>query len=199
MRPYGLRQSIRCPKKYGEGVVKERPDMSALVGNDPDPIQPEQNREETTRKAREDRCRRNAASLPDLYPSPGDEPLAPQNGGSTAGGPPSPQEHLLIHGYTVPEYQRAYHSVVDPLLSGLCGAVRAYSLELGRTVKCHLFQELCYPTLQITEQSDGRLEVVERFCVLRSTPFVAVDMSGEPSCLSATREKNAKTCPTDVV
>ena len=86
----------------------------------------------------------------------------------------------MIHGFTVPEYQQTYHSVVDPLLCSPCGQLTAYSLELGRTIKEHLFRELAYPTLQFSEQPNGKVEVMERFCVLRPTPFIEIDSKGEP-------------------
>ena len=176
MCPYGLRRSIRCPKKYGD-AIKERPDMlSVTCDQDPPP-----QRKANHPKPMAERFSRNAAVLPDLEPSQGSTaaeaaqkelPLT-TNGQTT--------EPLVIHGYTVSEYQQTYHSVVDLLLPrGV-----TYSLELGRTIKEHLFEELAYPTLHISEQPDGRVEVVERFCVLRPTPYIAVDIIGEPPCHSS--------------
>lgn len=149
---YGLRQSIRGLKKYGQDTDKYGP------GNKP----------------RDDRFIRNAAVLPELrLPCDTGDLAATQEDPGPQPGP------LLIHGFTVAEYQQTYHSVMDPLLSGPCRRLRAYSLELGRRIKERLFNELAYPTLQISEQPDGKVEVTERFCVLRPTPFIEMDNHGE--------------------
>ncbi|XP_060902428.1 uncharacterized protein C22orf31-like [Labrus mixtus] len=172
MRPYGLRQSIRCPKKYGE-TVKERKYMVAppcyldfvCEQNEVDPQKP-----------LDDRYKRNTAVPPDLKPPHRDTVLTNEDRTLTS----QPAGPLLIHGFTVPEYQQTYHSVVDPLLVSPCGKLTAYSVELGRNIKEHLFEELAYPTLQISEQTDGKVEVLERFCVLRATPFINIDSKGGP-------------------
>lgn len=167
MRPYGLRQSIRCPKKYGETITERKYMLvpSYDLGNgcehsDADPQRP-----------LHDRYIRNAAILPDLH---SDRALPTKkrtlSGVSTA--QPAP---LMIHGFTTPEYQQTYHAVVDPLLFSASGKPAAYSLELGRHIKEQLFEELAYPTLQILEQSSGKVEVTERFCVLRPTPVIDID------------------------
>jgi len=176
--PYGLRRSIRCPKKYGDGI-KERPDMPAVTC-DLDTSQL------IFPRPAPERFTRNAAVLPDLEPSPGSPGRAQEESSPvTSGGGPPPPEPMVIHGYTVAEYQCAYHSVVDPLLSAPCGETAAYSLELGRAIKERLFQELAYPTLAVLEQPGGRVAVVERFCVMRSAPRIAVDLRGEPPCRSS--------------
>ncbi|XP_056467138.1 uncharacterized protein LOC130405873 isoform X1 [Gadus chalcogrammus] len=179
MCPYGLRRSIRCPKKYGD-AIKERPDMLSVTC-DLDPLLVPPQRKANIPRPTAERFSRNAAVLPDVRHSQGsptaeaarEEPTLTTNGRTT--------EPLVIHGYAVPEYQLAYHSVVDSLLP----PGQTYSLELGRTIKEHLFEELAYPTLHISEQADGRMEVVERFCVLRPTPYIAVDVKGEPPCHSS--------------
>ena len=175
MRPYGLRPSMRCPKKYGEGT-KERPDMLGITCD----LWPEKSGGYFP-KPQPDRFRRNAAVLPELDQAASAETsLTAQERVTICGPMPCQSAPLMIHGYTVPEYQQTYHSVVDPLLNTPCGERKAYSPELGRTIKEHLFAELCYPVLQITEQKGEKLEIVERFCVLRSTPHIEVDMNGEP-------------------
>lgn len=120
---------------------------------------------------------RNAATLPDLH-SHGSRPAKRRSCAQRV--PTAQPEPLMIHGFTTPEYRRTYHAVVDPLLLSAGGGPVAYSLELGRVIKEHLFQELAYPTLQISEESSGKVEVTERFCVLRPTPVIDVDSRGEP-------------------
>ncbi|XP_059186893.1 uncharacterized protein C22orf31-like [Centropristis striata] len=175
MRPYVLRQSIRCPKKYGE-TIKERtynlaPSYDLDFECEPSEADPQ--------KPLADRYIRNAAALPDLKLPHSDGALISEERSSSSVSIIQPGP-LMIHGFTVPEYQKTYHSVVDPLLFGPCGKLAAYSLKLGRNIKEHLFKELAYPTLQISEQPNGKVEVVERFCVLRSTPFIDIDSIGEP-------------------
>lgn len=175
MCPYGLRRSIRCPKKYGE-TIKERVYMLAPC-YDLDFVCEQS--EADPQKPLDDRYIRNAALLPDLKLPHSDGALttAERTSSSTSTSQPGP---LMIHGFTVPEYQQTYRSVVDPLLFGPCGKLTAYSLELGRRIKEDLFKELAYPTLQISEQPSGKVEVMERFCVLRPTPFIDMDSNGKP-------------------
>ncbi|XP_029301846.1 uncharacterized protein C22orf31-like [Cottoperca gobio] len=166
MRPYGLRRSIRCPKKYGE-TIKERKYMLAPC-YDLDLVCEQS--EADPQKPLDDRYTRNAAVLPDLKLPHSDGGLPAEERTSSSMSPIQPGP-LMIHGFTVPEFQQTYHSVVDPLLFRPCGKLAAYSLELGRNIKDHLFQELAYPTLQISEQPTRRVEVMERFCVLRPYTF----------------------------
>ncbi|XP_034556528.1 uncharacterized protein C22orf31-like isoform X2 [Notolabrus celidotus] len=170
MRPYGLRQSIRCPKKYGE-TVKERTYMPA-PRCDLDLVCEQS--EGDSQKPLDDRHIKNAAVLPEELPH---RDRALDTTDKTLNSQPGP---LLIHGFTVPEYQQTYHSVVDPLLLSPSGKLTAYGLELGRNIKERLFEELAYPTLQISQQTNGKVEVLERFCVLRPTPFIDIDRKGEP-------------------
>lgn len=172
MRPYGLRRSIRCPKKYGE-TIKERKYMLAPSY---DLDLPCEQSEADPQKPLHDRYIRNAAVLPDLH-SDGGFATKKRTSSSVSTSQPGP---LMIHGFTIPEYQQTYHTVVDPLLFSPCGKLPAYSLELGRHIKEQLFEELAYPTLQISEQPNGKVEVTERFCVLRPTPFIEIDSKGEP-------------------
>lgn len=130
-------------------------------------------------KLLDDRYIRNAAVLPDLHLPHSDKAFTFKEN-SSDGVPTSQPGPLIIHGFTVPEYQHTYHSVVDPLLFSLCGQLTDYSLELGCTIKEHLFKELAYPTLQFSEQLNGKVEMMERFCVLRPTPFIDIDSNGEP-------------------
>lgn len=112
---------------------------------------------------------RNAAVLPELALPRADDEETPGGVSKCQTGP------LMIHGFTVPEYQHTYHTVVDPLLFKPCGKPRTYSLELGRRIKEHLFAELSYPTLQMSERPHGEVEVLERFCVLRPPPVIDID------------------------
>ena len=131
-------------------------------------------RETQSQKPLDDRYIRNAAVIPNLKLSPDEGALSPEERTSTCVSSTKPG-FVMIHGFTVPEYQQTYHSVVDPLLFSPCGKLTAYSLELGRNIKEQMFKELAYPTLQISEKPNGRVEVMERFCVLRPTPFIDVD------------------------
>ncbi|XP_008307360.1 uncharacterized protein C22orf31 [Cynoglossus semilaevis] len=167
MCPYGLRQSIRCPSKYGE-IVKERtPTLSSNQQLDFVAAK----REEWPETPLDNRYIKNAAVLPGLK----DEALSSEERTSSSVVTSQP-EILLIHGFTVPEYQHIYHSVVDPLLLDPHGEPAVYSLELGRHIKEQLFSELAYPTFQMTEQPSGRVAVLERFCVLRSTPVIDIEI-----------------------
>nr|XP_020455804.1 uncharacterized protein C22orf31 homolog [Monopterus albus] len=179
MRPYGLRRCIRCPKKYGE-TIKERKYMLA-------PSQTldcmNEHSEADPAKPLDERYIRNAAVLPDVELPRIDrafsaEEKTPSSMSTGQCGGPQHQPGLRIHGFTAAEYQQTYHSVVDPLLLSPCGTLAAYSLELGRNIKERLFKELAYPMLQISEYSDGKVEVVERFCVLRPTPLIDIDNKG---------------------
>ncbi|XP_032357612.1 uncharacterized protein C22orf31 isoform X1 [Etheostoma spectabile] len=174
-RPYGLRRSIRCPKKYGE-TIKERKYM--LTPNYDLDLVCEQSKADP-QKLPDDRYIRNAAVLPDLKLSHRDGALTTEERTSSSV-PTSQPGPLMIHGFTVPEYQQTYHSVVDPLLFRPCGKLAAYSLELGRNIKEHLFKEMAYPTIQSSEQPNGEIKMMERFCVLRPTPFLDIDSYGEP-------------------
>lgn len=176
MRPYGLRQSIRCPRKYGETITKRKYMLvpSCEVGTDCEQSDADRHR------PLHDRYVRNAAILPDLH-SDGARPAKRRSSTRcVCTAQPLPPLPLMIHGFTTLEYRQMYHAVVDPLLLRAGGRPMAYSLELGRLIKENLFEELAYPTLQISEQSSGKVEVTERFCVLRPTPVIDVDSRGEP-------------------
>ncbi|XP_007563125.1 PREDICTED: uncharacterized protein C22orf31 homolog isoform X1 [Poecilia mexicana] len=166
MLPYELRQSIRCPKKYGQ-TVKERsfllapPFGSELMFEEHD-----------AEKPLDERYIRNAAVIPDLSDQLCSAKAVEMEETSGAA--------LTIHGYSVEDFQKTYHSVVDPLLYRPCGKLKPYSLELGFTIKEHLLDGLAYPTLEISERPDGKMEVTERFCVLRSPPYIDVDCKGDP-------------------
>lgn len=164
MRPYGLRQSIRCPKKYGE-KIKERKYM-LVSGYDLDVVW--EQKETDPKKPLDDRYIKNAAVVPDLLELPEGTKVAPAEEETST-------DDVLIHGFTVRDYQQTYHSVVDPLLFRPCGKLAAYSLELGHTIKEHLFRELAYPMLQMLEHPNGKVEVMERFCLLRPTPYIDID------------------------
>lgn len=164
MRPYGLRQSIRCPKKYGE-TIKER---KYLLAPAYDLHLVWEQKETDHKKPLDDRYIRNAAALPDLLDLPRSNRVVTTEEGNSS-------DELMIHGFTVRDYQQIYHSVVDPLLFKPCGKLAAYSLELGHTIKENLFRELAYPMLQMAEHPKGKVEVMERFCLLRPTPCIDID------------------------
>lgn len=173
MRPYGLRQSIRCPKKYGETITRRK---YILAPSCETGTNCEQNSVDSHRPL-QDRYIRNAAVLPDLH----NDGVRPAKKRTFAHRVLTAQSQpLMIHGFTTLEYRQMYHAVVDPLLLSAAGRPVTYSLELGRLIKEHLFEELAYPTLQISEESSGKVEVTERFCVLRATPVIDVDSRGEP-------------------
>lgn len=134
----------------------------------------EQNKEDPQK----DEYIKNTAVLPDLKVPLSDRACATE--GTITSSVSFGEAGPLIHGFTVPEYQLTYHSVVDPLLFSPAGKLAAYSLELGRNIKEHLFRELAYPTLHISELPNRKVEVTERFCVLRATPFIDIDSKGEP-------------------
>uniref|UniRef100_A0A3Q1ALG2 Uncharacterized protein n=1 Tax=Amphiprion ocellaris TaxID=80972 RepID=A0A3Q1ALG2_AMPOC len=136
--------SIRCPKKYGE-TIKERQCM--LAPRYESDLVYEQ-REGDPQKPLDDRYIRNAAVIPDLSQPHRARVVSTEE--KTFSG------DLMIHGFTVPDYQQTYHSVVDPLLSSPSGEHTAYSLELGHTIKEHLFEELAYPKLQVSEHPNGK-------------------------------------------
>lgn len=134
--------------------------------------------EDDPEKPLHDRYVKNAAALPELQLPHSDRALTAEE--KTSSGTSSNQlGPLMIHGFTVAEYQQMYHSVVDPLLFRACGKLTAYSLQLGGNIKEHLFAALAYPVHQISYQPNGRVEVVERFCVLRPTPFINVNATEE--------------------
>lgn len=164
MRPYGLRQSIRCPKKYGE-TIKER---KYLLAPAYDLHLVWEQKETDHKKPLDDRYIRNAAALPDLLDLPHSNRVVTTEEGNSS-------DELMIHGFTVRDYQQIYHSVVDPLLFKPCGKLAAYSLDLGHTIKENLFRELAYPMLQMAEHPKGKVEVMERFCLLRPTPCIDID------------------------
>nr|XP_057936292.1 uncharacterized protein C22orf31-like [Doryrhamphus excisus]XP_057936294.1 uncharacterized protein C22orf31-like [Doryrhamphus excisus] len=172
MSSYGLRRRIRGPKKYGE-TTKERIHMLAPSHLD---VLSEQKEVDCAERKLDDRYIRNAAIVPELYVTFREKAQSDSN--SVSVHQPDPGPSLTIHGFTVAEYQQMYHSVVDPLLLSPSGKLKTYSVELGRAIKEHLFTELAYPTIQISEQSTGKVEVLERFCLLRSTPHIDVDCNG---------------------
>lgn len=167
MGPYGLRQTIRCPVKYGETTTKRNYKLVSQYTES----------EAESQRPLDERYVKNAAVLPNLH-SPSSDRDMPQEQSSPSSAMPEP---LMIHGFTIPEYKTTYHSVVDPLLLTSCGKLMPYSLKLGRTLKEHLFKELAYPTLEILEQPNGKLEMTERFCILRPTPFIDLDKISKSS------------------
>ncbi|XP_057694563.1 uncharacterized protein C22orf31-like [Corythoichthys intestinalis] len=174
MSSYGLRPHIRRPKKYGD-ATKERSYMLAPKKN---LDWWNEDEEACVQRRLDDRYRRNAAILPDLHVNFGDKAQGDICSKSDLTCESEPETGLLmIHGFTVSEYQNLYHLVVDPLLLSPSGKPYSYSLELGRTIKEHLFTELAYPMLEIFE-SQETVNVVERFCLLRTTPNIDMDCNG---------------------
>lgn len=130
-------------------------------------------RETDPNKPIDDRYIKNAALIPDHSDLPPSRETVRKE-------EKTPSGHLIIHGFTAPDYQQMYHAVVDPLLLRPNGKLAPYSLELGLTIKEHLFQELAYPSLQTSHSPDGKMEVTESFCLLRPTPHIDLDSNGEP-------------------
>lgn len=160
-RHYALRQSVRCPKKYGNTILERKLTLAPSYDLEPACEQIDLSR------PLDMRYKKNAAVIPDIFPSCSSSVVTREESISI-----SPVE---IHGFSVADYQQVYHAVVDPLLFSPSGKPRAYSLELGRTIKENLFQELSYPLLQSTENSNEKVEVTEKFCLLRPTPRIDVD------------------------
>ncbi|KAK1792073.1 hypothetical protein P4O66_001848 [Electrophorus voltai] len=101
---------------------------------------------------------------------------------SCIGGQLSSDEPLVIHGHSVQEYQKIYHSAVDPMLRSPSGQAKPYSLELGRIIKQRLWEALFCPTLQKEVKPDGQVHVTETFSTPVFNTFAPFEMdtSGEP-------------------
>ncbi|XP_034539842.1 uncharacterized protein LOC117812951 isoform X2 [Notolabrus celidotus] len=82
--------------------------------------------------------------------------VVPSTQPSTA---PPDDSPLMIHGYTVPEYQQIYHSVVDDMLRYKDGRLRPYSLDLGRRIKQKLWERLNRPAFTETVDENGLVNV----------------------------------------
>ncbi|KAK7904306.1 hypothetical protein WMY93_016913 [Mugilogobius chulae] len=92
---------------------------------------------------------------------------------------------LLIHGYTVEEYQHRYHSVVDDMLVYSNGRPRPYSLALGRKIKQRLWEKLNRPLVSVVGSvvtSFGELLQFDQVSAKGPfPPLIDVDISGEPT------------------
>ncbi|KAI3352742.1 hypothetical protein L3Q82_019320, partial [Scortum barcoo] len=93
---------------------------------------------------------------------------------------PQSEAPLMIHGYSVEEYQKIYHSVVDEMLKYKSGCPRPYSLQLGRKIKQRLWEKLNRPRFTTEEAEDGRLIITESYGEGVYPPLIDVDISGEP-------------------
>lgn len=121
--------------------------------------------------------------LPDCCPRP-------SSSASTASGTCSNSESLIeqplkIHGLSVPEYQRLYHSVVDRMLVTPLGNPKRYSLELGRRIKHRLWVTLNCPSFVEEEQANDCNQIIytKKFSTptLKSyAPHFELDISDEP-------------------
>lgn len=121
----------------------------------------------------EERYLKNAAVLPDVRPA----------ASSVSSVDVCQQEEpLSIHGRSVEEYRDIYRSVVEPMMKTRSGQRRPYSLQLGLKIKQRLWEALNCPSLEETEQPDGRVLITESFSPTsgRVAPRIHVDISGEP-------------------
>ncbi|XP_018538281.1 uncharacterized protein LOC108887371 [Lates calcarifer] len=96
---------------------------------------------------------------------------------STAVYPGSP---VKIHNYSVEEYQKIYHEVVDDMLRYKSGRARPYSLELGRCIKQKLWDRLNCPMFSTSANEDGPMHVNVSYGAGIYPPHYNVDTSGEP-------------------
>ncbi|KAM4592264.1 uncharacterized protein PAE49_007833 [Odontesthes bonariensis] len=87
---------------------------------------------------------------------------------------------LMIHNYTVEEYQNIYHEVVDDMLRFKNGRVRPYSLNLGLQIKQKLWERLNRPSLTTTISEDGLQTVHVSDGAGEYPPLHNVDVSHEP-------------------
>ena len=111
----------------------------------------------------EERYIKNAAVLPD-FRQPTPAPIPTPHPRSNSG--PLPQEEpLKIHGYSVEEYKRIYHSEVDPMMTTRSGHPRPYSLQMGRVIKQRLWDKFSCPSFLETEDADGRIWITESPCL----------------------------------
>ncbi|ROL40826.1 hypothetical protein DPX16_9820 [Anabarilius grahami] len=120
---------------------------------------------------------KNAAVLPDVCPA------ASVSSVDVCPAPLCQQEDSVsIHGYSTQGYQDIYRSVAEPMIKTRFGRHRPYSLELGLKIKQRLWETLKRPSLQETEQPDGRVLVTESFSTSSRSfaPRVHVDISEEP-------------------
>ncbi|KAL4660282.1 hypothetical protein GN956_G1265 [Arapaima gigas] len=92
-------------------------------------------------------------------------------------------EPTKIHGLTVEDYQKVYHSVVDHMLCQSSGQPHQYSVALGRKIKARLWEELFCPGLREVIKPSGRVLVEELLSIPGQNscpPMIDLDISGEP-------------------
>ncbi|XP_030298292.1 uncharacterized protein LOC115596938 [Sparus aurata] len=106
---------------------------------------------------------------------PGPPANQPSSTGVNCDGP------LKIHNYSVKDYQRVYHEVVDDLLRYQSGRVRPYSLQLGRRIKWRLWERLDRPAMTSSTHQDGLIHVDVSYGAGVSPPLYDVDTLEEPS------------------
>lgn len=131
----------------------------------------------------EERYIQNAAVLPDLRPLPPAPAPVPSHHSSSNSGQPSQNKPLKIHGFSVEEYKRIYHSVVDPRMTTRTGHPKPYSLRRGRAIKQQLWKRLSCPSFQETVDADGMVWISESYCSPTAeshAPHIELDISGEP-------------------
>ena len=138
----------------------------------------------------EERYIKNAAVLPD-FRQPTPAPIPTPHPRSNSG--PLPQEEpLKIHGYSVEEYKRIYHSEVDPMMTTRSGHPRPYSLQMGRVIKQRLWDKFSCPSFLETEDADGRIWITESYCSPTLEPYaplIEVDIIGEPMPVKPKRKR----------
>ncbi|XP_066542007.1 uncharacterized protein [Hoplias malabaricus] len=90
---------------------------------------------------------------------------------------------LLTLGHTQEEFQRIFHSVVDPMVRWPSGRPRPCSLELSLGIKQRLWETLRCPTITEEVSPDGRVTFTETYSdpgFRSSAPRYELDTSGEP-------------------
>ncbi|XP_063052093.1 uncharacterized protein LOC134446713 isoform X2 [Engraulis encrasicolus] len=118
-------------------------------------------------------------------------------GPSTAERPADTSESpLRMHGLSVEDYRRVYHSVVDPMLCTASGNPQRPNLELGRVIKQRLWERLFCPQLHEEVGPDGRVTITETFNhppYYTHAPHVELDMSTYPNTQTGgEKEKHTK-------
>lgn len=119
----------------------------------------------------------NAALLPKLRPrSASFAKTAPMTSSTSES---LMEQPIMIHGRSVPEFQRIYHSVVDRKLLDASGKPCCYTLELGCRLKQRLWKRFKCPSL-IGEQQILYTQTYSRPTMKSSIPCFKLETSQEP-------------------
>ncbi|XP_053084682.1 uncharacterized protein C22orf31-like [Pangasianodon hypophthalmus] len=124
----------------------------------------------------------NAAVLPEFRPRPSSFAAAAPRTRSASES--LMEQPLMIHGLSIPEYQRLYHSVEDPMLVTSTGQLRCYSMKLGLRIKQLLWETLNCPSLIEVQLRDSKqIRYTEKFkkpSLKSFAPHFDLDTSKEP-------------------